>query len=261
VRAEPSTVGPVSVPPVTVESQRELYEQVYSSHDERNQRWKQLCATENIGPLQQLLSGTAIAPASVIDVGCGDGSVMAEMSRHGLGSRFVGYEIAPSAVAYTASREIPGLERVELFDGVAIAEDDDAFDLGLLHFVIDQAMSPDELLAEVRRVSRHVLVAVVLDDTRRMRAKLRNGGPDRFGRLQLYDQASIRRQLAAAGLTVLADSIQPPGLREGTFWADSLPEKARAYALAAARSGIHTLAPRYAETLFGHSYRAICARG
>lgn len=244
--------------PVTPESQRELYEHVYSSHDARNQRWKELCAAENIGPLQQLLAGTGVAPSSVIDVGCGDGSMLVAMSSRGVGSRFVGYEIAPSAVSYTASRDVPGLERVELFDGQHIPEHDDAFDLGLLHFVIDQAMAPDALLAEVSRVSRHVFVAVILDDTRRMRAKLRRGGGDRFGRLALYNQASIREQLAAAGLTILADSIRPPGLREGIFWADSLPEKARAYALAATRAGIHALAPRYAETLFGHSYRAIC---
>jgi SAM-dependent methyltransferase len=242
----------------TKEDQRELYEQVYSTHDEKNQRWKALCAEENIRPIDRMLREAQLAPRSVIDVGCGDGAVLAEMSRRGLGSRFVGYEIAPSAVAYVAERPIPGLERVELFDGVRLPEADGAFDLGLLHFVLDQALAPGDLLAETRRVSRYVFVSVVMDDTSRMRAKLRASRGDRFGRLQLYNRASIREQIEAANLRILAENVSAPGIREGVFWAQGPIARARAYLLVLARYGLDRAAPTYAEGLFGHSYRAIC---
>ncbi len=246
-------------PPPTVETQRERYEEVYSTHDEKNQRWKTLCATENIGRLEDLVARAELEPQSVIDIGCGDGAVLAAMSEHGLGSRFVGYEIAPSAVSYVESRGIPGLERVQLFDGEKLAEPDDAFDLALLHFVIDQAISPAKLLAEARRVARYVFVAIVLDDNRRTRAKLREGREARFGSLHLYNRASIRDELRSAGLEILAEAVGAPSVRLGVFWAEGARGKARAYALSTARVAIHRLAPSYAERLFGHSYRAICA--
>jgi ubiquinone/menaquinone biosynthesis C-methylase UbiE len=243
----------------TKETQRELYEEVYRTHDEKNQRWKALCATQNLGGVQELLARAAVAPERVIDIGCGDGAILEEMSRRGVGSRFVGYEIAPAAVAFVESRNISGVERVQLFDGEELPEPDDAFDLALLHFVIDQAVAPGKLLAEARRVARYVVVAVVLDDTRRMRAKLRRGRQGRFGRLQLYNRDSIRDQLEAAGLTILAESVHAPSVRIGVFWAEGPRAKLRAYALAGARAGLHLIAPRYAERLYAHSYRAICS--
>jgi SAM-dependent methyltransferase len=244
----------------TKEGQRQLYEDVYSDHDEKNQRWKALCAAENIGPIDELLSRAGVAVRSVIDVGCGDGAVLSEMSMRGIGSTFVAYEIAPSAVSYVQARNIPGVERVRLFDGESIPEADDSFDLGVLHFVLDQALAPAELLSEVRRVARYVFVVVILDDTWRTRSKLRSGQSDRFGRLQLYNRETIREQIAGAGLSILAESVRAPGIREAVFWADGAPARTRAYALAAARYAIHRIAPAYAEGLFGHSYRAVCER-
>jgi SAM-dependent methyltransferase len=244
----------------TAEAQRDLYERDYSTHDEKNQRWKALCAAGNVGPIEHLLARAAVSPQSVIEVGCGDGSVMAAMSSRGLGSSFVGYEIAPSAVSFAAGRSIPGLERVELFDGESIPEPDDSFDLGMLHFVIDQVPSPGALLAEVRRIARYVLVAVVLDDTRRSRAKLRRDHGGRFGSTQLYNRSSIRQQIECAGLEILAEHIRAPGHAESVYWAAGPVAKSRAYALAAARAGISWVAPRYAEGLFGHSYRALARR-
>jgi SAM-dependent methyltransferase len=257
----PGRGAAVSAREPTKETQRELYEEVYSTHDERNQRWKALCATQNIGRVQELLARARVKPQRVIDIGCGDGSVIEEMGARGLGSRFVGYEIAPAAVSYVQGRQIPGVERVEFFDGEVIPEPDGAFDLALLHFVIDQAIEPGKLLAEARRIAAHVFVAVVLDDTRRMRAKLRDGREGRFGSLHLYNRDSVRKQLEDAGLTILAESVGSPGVRISVFWADGPWAKARAYSLAGARLGINFVAPRYAEGLYGHSYRAICASG
>jgi SAM-dependent methyltransferase len=243
----------------TEEQQRELYERVYSTHDEKNQRWKALCAEENIRPIDRMLRQARLSPGSVIDVGCGDGAVLAEMSKRGLGSSFAAYEIAPSAVEYVAERAIPGVQKVQLFDGSTIPEPDGEFDLGLLHFVLDQALSPAQLLAETGRVSRHVFVSVIMDDTRRTRSRLRAGGEDRFGRLQLYNRASIREQILASGLEIVAEEVRAPGIREGVFWAEGVPARTRAYLLGMARYALHRAAPEYAQGLFGHSYRAICA--
>lgn len=244
----------------TAREQRELYERVYSDHDERNQRWKELLAEANIGPLEQMLRHADVAPQTVIDVGCGDGSILEQMSRRGIGTQFIGYEIAPAAVSYVRSRNIPGLEAVHVFDGSSVPEADDSFDLGLLHFVIDQAITPDELLRELRRVARHVLVSVMLDDTARTRGRLQHGESGRFGRIQMYNRDSIRAQLQQSGLRIVADDIRPPSMPVAVFWAAGAVDKSRAYALAAARIGLHRLAPRRAQRLFGHAYRAICDR-
>jgi 2-polyprenyl-3-methyl-5-hydroxy-6-metoxy-1,4-benzoquinol methylase len=109
--------------------------------------------------LDELLARAA--PASVLDVGCGEG-VLSEQWAHRLaGGRVVGIDLEdPKLTAEWAGREKPNLEfrpmRAEQLDFA-----DHAFDLVAATEVLEHVADPELVLSEMARVSAgHLLVSV-----------------------------------------------------------------------------------------------------
>ncbi|MEO7797869.1 MAG: methyltransferase domain-containing protein [Opitutaceae bacterium] len=92
------------------------------------------------------------ANARVLDVGCGDGRVAAEIGRHRADVSFVGVEVAPRAGCL-----IP----VTPFDGNHLPFPDGSFDATVIVDVLHHTEDPAPLLREAARVSRD---AVLLKD-------------------------------------------------------------------------------------------------
>lgn len=90
----------------------------------------------------------ACAPRSgVLDVGCGDGRLLAEL---GAGVRAVGLDVAEEAVERARGRGVDA-RRADI-DGPRLPVDDGAFDLVLCLDVLEHLFAPDRTLAELRRV-------------------------------------------------------------------------------------------------------------
>jgi ubiquinone/menaquinone biosynthesis C-methylase UbiE len=238
---------------------RAFYEEAYSTHDERNQRWRSLVASQNIKSILRLVEQGKLRPQRVIDVGCGDGSLLDQMSGHGVAESFVGYEIAPSAVEFAQGRSIAGVERVELFDGRRLPEPDRSFDLGVLNFVLEHTSHPGELLRETSRVASTVLVSIVLDDTLSARRAAHEQGAQLAGHVQRFNRESARHLIADARLTIVSEDIRPPTVAVTVFWSDERPvARLRAHGAAYAKQALHRLAPPLAHRSFAVCYRALC---
>jgi 2-polyprenyl-3-methyl-5-hydroxy-6-metoxy-1,4-benzoquinol methylase len=103
----------------------------------------------------------AAAPASVLDVGCGEG-VLTERWAQRLGSgRIVGVDLEdPKLQTEWASRQQANLE-FRTFDGRGLPFPDDAFDMAAAIEVLEHVPDPDHTVAEMARVAqRHMLVSV-----------------------------------------------------------------------------------------------------
>lgn len=101
---------------------------------------------------------------TVLEVGCGEGYVLAHLSDRLPDCRFVGCDVRPEALKY--ARRICRSERVLLLEGTAyrLPFADGSFDLVLATEVLEHLQWPDAALAELRRVStRWVLVTVPLE--------------------------------------------------------------------------------------------------
>jgi SAM-dependent methyltransferase len=235
-----------------------FYEDGYSTHDERNQRWRSLVAAKNIGPVLVLLNRASLRPERVIDVGCGDGSLLERMSGHGVASALVGYEIAPSAVEFASKRNIPRVERVELFDGTKIPEPDGSFDLGVLNFVLEHTENPAELLSEVGRVASHVLLSAVLDDTLSARRSGHAEATSVSGHVQRFNLKTIRHLLRDEGFSIEHERVRPPSVAAAVFWREpGWKSSIKAYSLALAKWTAYRIAPPIARQIFAASYRCI----
>ncbi|MFO1255734.1 MAG: methionine biosynthesis protein MetW [Sphingomonadaceae bacterium] len=98
-----------------------------------------------------------VAPASrVLDVGCGDGALMAELrDRHGVDAR--GLELDPHNVALCVAR---GLSVMQGDADADLADyPDAAFDYAILSQTLQTTKRPDMVLDELLRVGRRAFVS------------------------------------------------------------------------------------------------------
>ena len=72
----------------------------YGEHDKANQLWRDLLARNNAEIVLSLVRRMELRVNRVLDVGCGDAALLAELSRRGLGRSCVAYEISAPIVEF-----------------------------------------------------------------------------------------------------------------------------------------------------------------
>jgi methionine biosynthesis protein MetW len=114
-----------------------------------------------------------VAPgASVLDVGCGDGALMAALTTHGCDAR--GLELSAHDVATAMAR---GLSVVQGDADVDLADyPTDAFDYAILSQTLQTTRHPDLVLDHLLRIGRRAFVSFPNFAHWRVRASLMWGG-------------------------------------------------------------------------------------
>ncbi len=95
------------------------------------------------------------AGASVLDLGCGDGTLLGLMKEKKQ-VRGTGIDISPSGVAAAASRGLDA--KVGRIDG-GLDLPDDSFDVAVCNVTIQMVEYPERLLSEMKRVARQLIVS------------------------------------------------------------------------------------------------------
>jgi SAM-dependent methyltransferase len=174
--------------------------------------WRRLGA---IGKAENVLALCGqIRRDSVLEIGAGEGALLARLSELGFGRWLHAAEISESGVREIRARGIPGLAACERFDGVTLPWPDDSFDLALLSHVLEHAEHPRRLLAEAARVAGAVFVEVPLEDNWRLP---RNFAPDAVGHINFFRPRSLRRFVQTCGLEVLAEKVAVPSREAMVF--------------------------------------------
>jgi SAM-dependent methyltransferase len=190
------------------------YEAYYRSRPgvdgDRSARWRELSAVikaDHIGALMRR-SGQE-APAAMLEVGCGDGAVLSAMRRHAPAARLVGAEISHTAA--DLARRRPEIAEVHTFDaGSPLPFADGAFGLVFATHVLEHVDDPLGSLRELARVSGGlVCVEVPLEANVAARRGQAVSRSNAVGHVQRFSRADMRTLIADAGLTRLADLVDP----------------------------------------------------
>jgi SAM-dependent methyltransferase len=188
---------------------REHYDRYYDDGPSEWRRLGALAKAENVVSLC-----TPVPHASLLEIGAGEGALLARLAELGFGSALHAAEISESAVAAIRTRGIPGLIDCRRFDGETLPWPDASFDLAVLSHVLEHAEHPRRLVAEAARIARTVFVEVPLEDTWRLPRDFR---PDPVGHINFFDRKSLRRFVQTCGLEVLAERVASPGREAMVF--------------------------------------------
>lgn len=240
---------------------RDFYESGYSGSGEeamRSWRWRELGAQ---GKADRALAGLAGRPAagvSLLDIGCGDGALLAALRDRRPGWTLAGVEVA-EAPARLARERNPGID-IRTYDGDHLPYDDDAFDVGVLSHVVEHVLDPVATLVEASRVCRTLVVEVPLEANLSAARTSKRRGADELGHLRHLSRGRLRRIVAEAGLTVAFELTDPLPREVHRFHADDPKALRRADARWAVRAGLHRLSARAAARLFTLHLLVVCER-
>jgi SAM-dependent methyltransferase len=237
-----------------------FYEHAYTERDPERAilygRWRALGARGKADHVIALCASAGIAPASTLEIGCGDGALLCELHRRGFGGRLSGVEISAAAVAIASSR--PEIEAVQRYDGTRLQCSEGAHELGILSHVLEHVPEPAALLGEAGRACEAVVMEVPLEANVSARRDSKREHAAEVGHLQRLDRAAARAIVAGAGMRIAGELEDPLGRSAATFFAASARARARASAKWAFRSGLHRIWPALARRLFTVHYACLC---
>ena len=175
----------------------------------RSARWRELSAIGKADHVTTLLSGAGrVHPRTVLEVGCGDGAVLAELGRRGLGPELVGVEVSASAAELAGRRR--EIRRVETFDGDRLPFADGSFEFVFASHVLEHVEDPLGLLREMRRVATDlVFVEVPLERNIAAQRPAAIARSEAAGHIQRFARTDIRRMLSEARLGLLGEISDP----------------------------------------------------
>jgi SAM-dependent methyltransferase len=238
-----------------------FYDSAYARGGERHAAWRELGARGKADHVVSLCSELSLPVASVAEVGCGDGALLAELSRRGFGESLAGFEISEAALELARARAAARVVRLDVFDGVSLPVEDGAFDLGVLSHVLEHVPQPLPLLRETARACRALIVEVPLERNASGGRAVKRSSSEAIGHVQALDRAAVRRLVSDAGLRVEAELLDPLPRDVHTFFARSAVDQARGLAKAAVRRGLFRVSPAVAERAFTLHYACACVPG
>lgn len=184
---------------------RSFYENYY---DDSVSRKREIAARQTVDHIVSV-SGN-IPLGSVLDIGAGDGAVLAELERRNIGANFHAVEISASGIERIAARNLKRLKSVQSFDGYKLPFPDDFFDTALLVHVLEHVEHERLLLKEIRRVARRCYIEVPLEHTLRLGRSISIGKS--FGHINFYTVKTFENLLETASLSSVTLATFSPTL-------------------------------------------------
>jgi ubiquinone/menaquinone biosynthesis C-methylase UbiE len=228
------------------EEVRAQYDNYYGSPELAE--WRRLGAIDKVQNVIELCQGLRFS--SVIDIGCGDGSIIARFAQLGFAGKYQGVDISASAIANAQARDLQGTASFDRFDGASLPFSAAHFDLAVLSHVVEHLEHPRVLLQEAKRVARHIVIEVPCEHTVRLS---RDYVPDPVGHINFYTPTTIRRLAQTCGLTVEKQITRGCSLEVMRFdrpWFGMLQHAIRETAL--------MVAPKVAPAMFVYHTALLC---
>src|SRR6476660_1467532 len=94
-----------------------FYAAGYPERAERGGRWRALGARNKAEHVVRLCARAGLRPATLVEIGCGEGAVLAELAARGVAPALDGFELSANAIALARQRGIPRAGRLEAYDG------------------------------------------------------------------------------------------------------------------------------------------------
>ena len=180
---------------------KRLKEKYDSQYSDNTEEWRRIGAIGKVENIINLTKGLRVD--SVVDIGAGDGNILALLAKNEFTSKLTAIEISDSAIEQIKKKDIAGLKDVIQFDGYNLPFGDKTFDLAICSHVIEHVEFPRKLLREIRRISKMQVFEVPIDFSFQLDKKFKHFIS--YGHINIYTPTLFNFLLYTEGYKVLKD--------------------------------------------------------
>ena len=180
---------------------KRLKEKYDSQYSDNTEEWRRIGAIGKVENIINLTKGLRVD--SVVDIGAGDGNILALLAKNEFTSKLTAVEISDSAIEQIKKKDIAGLKDVIQFDGYNLPFGDKTFDLAICSHVIEHVEFPRKLLREIRRISKMQVFEVPIDFSFQLDKKFKHFIS--YGHINIYTPTLFNFLLYTEGYKVLKD--------------------------------------------------------
>jgi hypothetical protein len=192
--------------------------------------------------------------ASALDVGAGEGAVLAELEACGFAAELHALEISPSGIEAIRARRLRTLKTLRQFDGYRIDPPDGRASVAIAIHVLEHVEHERAFLRALLDAADEVYVEVPLEHTAGIDRAIRIGRP--YGHINFYTRESFRNLLETSGAEVTDLQVFPNSLAYERFLGGNAVGSAK-YLV---RSNLLRMAPRLAQRRMTYLAGAVCRR-
>jgi ubiquinone/menaquinone biosynthesis C-methylase UbiE len=180
---------------------KQLQNAYQSQYEAGLQEWRSLGAKQKVKNLLAITAGQRFE--KVLEVGAGDGSILAELSKSNFADELYALEISESGLKNIQARQIPNLKQAQIFDGYQIPYPDQSFDLVILSHVLEHVEYERIILREIKRVARLAVIEVPKDYRFGVDKKVNHFLA--YGHINLYTPSSLKFLVQTEGFKVIKE--------------------------------------------------------
>lgn len=178
---------------------KELKKKYDSQYSDDTEEWRKIGA---IGKVENILDLTKdLHLETVVDIGAGDGNLLASLAENESNLNMTAVEISSSAIEQIKKKNITGLKEIKQFDGYTLPFDDNAFDLAICSHVIEHVEFPRMLLREIKRISKMQVFEVPIDFSFQVDKKFKHFNS--YGHINIYTPALFNFLLYTEGFDII----------------------------------------------------------
>lgn len=170
-----------------------------SQYDESTKLWREKSAKNKAQNILELTEKVEFN--RVLEVGSGDGSILAWLELLNFNKSVYSLEISESGVNQIKLRNLKTLAEVKVFDGYNIPYGNDFFDLVICSHVMEHVEFPRMLLREIKRVSKFQVFEIPIDFSFKINQKVEHFLS--YGHINIYSPGLFKFLIKSEGFNIL----------------------------------------------------------
>jgi len=218
--------------------------------------WREIGAKAKVNNIEFLLNNRNHDYGKVLEIGCGEGSILKLLSEKYSNWKLYGCDISVNALTIARKREIGNLK--ELFI-CHFNFPEDEFDLIIMTHVLEHVPDPQRMLRKIRRIGKHFMFEVPLEDNiiaANLRKKPGNYA-EQIGHINFFSRNSFRYILEQSGFVILKEKTVTPPYYVSSFYSSGFMEKVKEMFKYMAK---RMLLMYGFETRFTYNYALLCKK-
>jgi 2-polyprenyl-3-methyl-5-hydroxy-6-metoxy-1,4-benzoquinol methylase len=193
--------------------QTDEYKERYETQFKTELLWLEQSAKARSDAIQYLLSKNLLIPESVLDLGCGTGSLLRELQKRKVGVSYTAIDYSEDALEYLRNNS-EGIETIKADLNVDKIHSDKSYDLTLLIHVLQHLKKPDQFLKSVLEqvdfsylIIEAPLEKLMLNELPRL---LNWRGKNPAGSMSFFSKKSLVQLVESNGLEIIASYRYAP---------------------------------------------------